>query len=408
MRSPSMPDRLAAPRLRTVATAMSLSVALLLGACATDDGATVREIGTEDGSSSSSSGSASGSGSASAPASGSGSASGTAGDGTAPEVEQVDADGGYTYASDVNAHRLVVRDVCVINELRSADPIDYDAIREIYTDGVHSVNSDGSVRSLGGFATAEDRNNAVAATFDAATPLDDFVTAAIDGDGIFADAGDGARAQGIAKGAQNQIMVAWTVHELNAAIDKAEAGELDADEGAPHNWDEAWAFYHGAEPGCAPYATADSRADNFGTATDDGTAQANVAILEAMEAGRDALLAGDVDAAVAARDEILRNLIVTYTQASVRYATVAAQDVAEGDLEAAAAHQAEGLAFFRVLRPLLADAGVDLSTLDLTAIDAIYDLSAEPGTGDGDVVREALAPALAELGIDDAEIGTLS
>ena len=129
-----MPDRLASPRLRTVAIAMSLSGALLLGACATDDGATVREIGTEDGSSASSSGSASGSGSASAPASGSGSASGTAVDGTAPEVEQVDGDGGYTYASDVSAHRLVVRDVCVINELRSADPIDYDAIREIYTD----------------------------------------------------------------------------------------------------------------------------------------------------------------------------------------------------------------------------------------------------------------------------------
>ena len=403
MRSLFTRDHAAAPPLRTAAAATSLSLALLLGACAPDDGATVREIGTEDGGSASASGSASGSGSASAPAAGSASASGTAG-----EIEQVDGDGGYAYASDVNAHRLVVRDVCVINDLRTADPVDYDAIRDIYTDGAHSVNSDGSIRSLAGFATAEDRNNAVSATFDAATPLDDFVTAAIDGEGIFADAGDGARAQGIAKGVQNQIMVAWTVHELNAAIAKAEAGELDADEGAPHNWDEAWAFYHGAEPGCAPYATADSRADNFGTAADDGTARANVAILAAMEAGRDALLEGEVDAAVAARDEILRNLVITYTQASIRYATVAAQDVAEGDMDAAAAHQAEGLAFFQVLRPLLADAGVDLSTLDLTAIDAIYDLSAEPGTGDGDAVREALTPALAELDIDDEQIGTLS
>lgn len=85
------------------------------------------------------------------------------------------------------------------------------------------------------------------------------------------------RRQGAQKGIQNQIMVAWTLHELDAALAKADAGDFDPAEGALHNWDEAWAFYHGVAPDCAPHLTANRRSENFGT----GTA-VNDAILVAM------------------------------------------------------------------------------------------------------------------------------
>ena len=62
-------------------------------------------------------------------------------------------------------------------------------------------------------------------------------------------------------------MVAWALHEVVAAINKAADGNFDPASGAPHNWDEGWAFYHGADPGCGPFATADKRGGNFGTGT---------------------------------------------------------------------------------------------------------------------------------------------
>lgn len=368
---------------------------LALTACAGDDGATVRDLGTEG---SSSDGSA-GSGSASAPSSGSGSASAPASDGdaTADPTE----DGGYAYTSDVAAHRLVSQDVCDINALLDVDPIDFDAVAALYRDGANSVDADGSVRTLAGFATATDRLHGLDEFYGTDTPLDDWVTSALEGTGVFEGQPDAVRRQGVQKGIQNQIMVAWVVHELESALAKAADGDLDPASGAPHNWDEAWAYYHGAQPGCAPYATANSRAANFGTVGADGeTALANEAIVAAMNDGRDALLAGDIDAARAAADEVTRNIVITYSQAAVRYATLAAADVEAGDdpME----HVIEGLAFFRVIEPIVAAAGADVD-----AITIVLDPASPGAQGGGDEVRAALQPAWDALGISADDIGEL-
>ncbi|HUG85888.1 MAG TPA: FEA1-related lipoprotein, partial [Euzebya sp.] len=284
------------------------------------------------------------------------------------------------------------------------EEIDFDAVAAIYAEGGSSVNSDGSIRSLGGFATAEDRLHGLAEHYGTATPLDDFITSALEGTGPFEGAADAGRRQGVQKGIQNQVMVAWTVHELNAALEKAAAGEFDPAEGAPHNWDEAWAFYHGAEPGCSAYATGDKRAENFGTVGADGTtALANEAILTAMNAGRDALLAEDAEGAAAAAEEVERNLVIIYSQAAIRYASVVSDDVAAGDLESAATHQAEGLSFFRVIAPIVAQTGADVE-----AINAVFDLFGEPASAGGeDEVRAALQPAFDTLSIAAEDIGEL-
>lgn len=373
---------------RQVVRSIAVVAALSLGAaaCGTDDGATVSEIPNE-----------------SAEASASGSASsGVAADG---DAESTDADGGYDYASDVSAHRLVVADICAISDALPTDAeIDFEAIATIYSDGVNSVNSDGSIRSIGGFASRDDRNLDLQEFFGTTTPLDDFITAALEGTGMFEGESDLVRRQGVQKGIQNQAMVAWTIHELNTALTKAAEGDLEAASGAPHNWDEAWAFYHGSQPGCAPFATANSRAGNYGTVAEDGeTAVANEIILQAMIDGRDALLAEDVERAEAAANEALRGLAITYSQATLRYAQVVEDDLAEGDADAARIHQAEGFAFSRVLAHVFSANGADTD-----AIDAFYSLENDPAEGGFAIIEAALQPAWDALGITAEDIGSLS
>ncbi|MCH1513009.1 MAG: FEA1-related lipoprotein, partial [Acidimicrobiales bacterium] len=232
------------------------------------------------------------------------------------------------------------------------------------------------------------------------TPLDDFVQAALGGTGAFAGQSDGVRKQGAQKGIMNQTMIAWVVHELASANAKAADGNFDAAEGAPHNWDEGWAFYRGSDSGCSPFGTANKRAKDFGTLGTDGeTAIANEAILSAMVAGRDALLSEDAAGAESATMEVIKNVAVIYSQATIKYATKVNSDLADGDAEAAKIHQAEGFAFWRVIEPLLGAADAD-------AINAILDIANEPGSGGGAEIRTALQPAWTALGITADDIGT--
>ncbi len=390
----------------------ALAACLLIAGCSSDDGATVRNLAEEDGSaedgsasSADGSASASQSGSASASASGSASASAPAEGSTGDDASgaPTGAEGGYTYASDVTAHRQVTADVCAIKAALDAEPVDFATAADVYRNGGNSVNSDGSVRTLAGFATADDRLHGLDTYYGTATPLDDWVSEALDASGRFAGAADDVRAQAVEKGIQNQLLVAWSIHELNTAMAKAESGDIDPADGAPHNWDEAWAFYHGAEPGCAPFATANSRAENFATLSADGVAEVNEAIVAAMNDGRDALIAGDAAVASEAVDEVIRNLVITYSQASIRYATLVIDDVANDDVDAADEHRIEGLAFFRVIEALVSQRGADVA-----AVNAVFDLDAEPGSSGGpDEVRAALEPAWDALGITTDDVGTL-
>ena len=247
-------------------------------------------------------------------------------------------DGGYEYATNVDSHRLLVDDVCDIKAL--AEEAKWSEIETIYKDGVHSDKGN-SMRTLQGFASAEGKKHPYDDYYNQNGSIDAFVMAAINGDGIFKDKSDAVREQAIEKGIQNVLLTAYTIHELESAIAKEEAGT----DNAVHNWDEGWAFFHGASPGCGPYATGGKRADNF--ATDNPS----LAILEAMKEGRDALNNDDLAGTKAARDKVVKNLVITYSQAAIRYASKMTSDET---LAAAQTHQSEGMAFWMVLEPLAA------------------------------------------------------
>ncbi len=274
------------------------------------------------------------------------------------DVDLDTEDGGYEYASNVDNHRMLMGDVCDIKDLSGA--YDWDGVKDIYENGEHAEKSDGSYRTLMGFADASGKNHAYDSYYGADGSWNDFVSAAIDGTGPFAGESDTVRDQATEKGIQNGVMTAYAIHELNAAIIKAEAGNWGPDD-AQHAWDEGWAFYHGPDDsdhdydGCGPYATADKRAGNFGTDNADGTAATNVATLAAMNAGLAAMQSEDMQGLVDARDEILKNIVIVYSQASVRYASKMTDDLAAGDTSDYDKHQAEGHSFYRVIEAYVAE-----------------------------------------------------
>ena len=268
------------------------------------------------------------------------------------ETKSLDsADGGYEYASNVDNHRMLVEDVCDIKAL--AETHDWAAITAIYEDGAHAEKSDGSYRTLKSFADAAGKKHGLDTYYGTESPLDDYLMSALDGTGMFVGASDSVREQAVEKGVQNQIMTAYAIHELNSAIAKAQDGNWDVNSGAPHAWDEGWAFYHGLDEykSCSPYATGDKRAGNFATANADGTAAANAAILQAMNDGKAALLAEDLAGATAARDDVVKNLVIIYSQATIRYASKMTTD---STVEKAQTHQAEGYSFWRVIESMVA------------------------------------------------------
>lgn len=371
-------------RVSVRAFALLVVFALMLAGCGQDDGAAVRVIG--DGGSASASGSASGPGSVS----GSGAATGV----TA-------ALGGYEPVSDVASHAKITLDVCGVAAALEAEPPDFGAAGRAYAEGGNSMKGDGEVRTLQGFAASpldEPTWQAYAAHFGDETWLDTYVTDALDGTGRFEGAADDVRTQGVAKGIQNGVLVMWVLHELDAAAAKVEDGNTDPAEGAPHNIDEGWAFYHGENPDCAPFATADKRGEDFGT----GSA-VNDSMLEQFTAARDAAAAGDVDALAAADAEIRRQILITYLQAATKYATRTGEAVEAGDTDDARKQQAEGHAFYRVIAPQVADRAPDADA----ALSDVLGGDELPTKEEADAAVAELAASYDALAVTEEEIGTL-
>ena len=258
------------------------------------------------------------------------------------------ADGGYTYASNVDNHRSLMKDLCDIKT--AASSYDWATAKDIYQNGKNAEKSDGSFRTLAGFAAAEGKNHNYDIFYGEAGSINTHIMAALDGTGDFAGTSDTVRYQGVAKLTANMGMIAYTIHELNTAVGKADAGNVDDDTGAPHNWDEGWAFFHGPDEdlGCAPANTFKKRSADFGTETN-GVSNTLNAVETAMVDGLAALQAEDQAGYTAATNTVVKNVIITYTQATMKY-TYKMDDADNGPK-----YQAEGYAFWKVIEAYVAD-----------------------------------------------------
>lgn len=194
---------------------------------------------------------------------------------------------GYTSYSDVTTHNKVPQDIGDIKELLKAGSVDWTKVQELYEKGKHSVKSDGSVRTLNGFASKPDNfikysPDAVAYFKDKGicqlAPVtgfkctegkyvDELVESyAIKGTGPFEKASDAVRGA-VVKSGLLALMSYWVRLEFGKAIAKVKAGNADLEKGGPHNWDEAFAFYWGPEGKHSLYTLAADLSSKYKLAT---------------------------------------------------------------------------------------------------------------------------------------------
>ena len=318
---------------------------------------------------------------------------------TEPAVTPSGALGAYQPVSDVAQHARMSLDVCEINRLLDVRPVDFVAVAAVYRQGKFSDESEGVKRTLGKFAgesrAAEDTLGRYERYLGHGW-LNAFVGDAIDGVGAFAGASEAVRREAVRIGVKDQILVAWALHELDAAVDKAGKGSFTKKSGAPHNWDEVWAYYHGEKPECAPYATAQGRGEEFGVGT-----LITRRLQLFMNDGLKALVGKSASGARTAREQVVRDITISYAQSAIKAASGIDAALAQGKADEARIHQAQGWAYYRVIEPLIAQA----NTTAARALAGIFDLAGPPASGSAAKATGVLASAYGPLGISAADVG---
>jgi hypothetical protein len=223
----------------------------------------------------------------------------------------------YVSVSDVSQHARMTLDVGSFETF--INDADYTSAKGIYTDGENSVKGSG-MRTLQGMAqkdlTGEPFFDESVEHFGGSlTFLDDFMTAVLDGTGMFEGASDAVRDQAADKTAQC-ILTMYASHELFSAISKANEGKTE-DTGAPHAWDEGYVFYYGThngEGGDSNWEVQGKRDSDFGTTNQAAADAAFWAGLAGVRAG------GKIADSEAEYEKILDTLGITYAQAGLKYA----------------------------------------------------------------------------------------
>ena len=318
------------------------------------------------------------SGSVSGPVSGAGAVSASAEGHTPASTEY------YTTLSDVVSHATISLDMRDIGNLLQAaktdEAVDWAAITALYEKGANSVKGDGSVRTLESLATS----GSVLAEFPGGADLDGNVRAGLTGRWQGRDVDDLVRRQLINKGLQ-AIIYGKVLQELTAARSKIEQGNTDDASGAPHNVDEAWAFYVGApnDEGNRDWsiaATARSRAGNFGL-----NGRVDAPLQQALAQALDASRKGDLAAYDAAAEQVRGRLNTIFHLAALRYAKRAADDEEPGPR---AEHLAEGWAFYQAIHPAVRSASASAAS----TVEGLFtqDPAGPVSTGSVDALYSAL------------------
>lgn len=296
------------------------------------------------------------------PAAGASTTAEPAGSATAPAAGSAAT---YKPVSDVAANAAIGRDVAAIRALlkpeqSGAEP-DFAAAERIWSKGRFSKKSDGTKRTLAGFAEEH--------------PAGTRVAHALGGRGSAAKLSDAERVQWIDKG----MIVTLKVHaldEFEGAKKKLAAGELDPEEGAAHNVDEVWAYFEADGEGVV--ATAVKRSEDFGL----DEHELDNDVIAAIAAAQQAVADEDAAALEAAAQDARGAMNRIFALAVKKYSVEGAKDKVA---------RAEGLAFSWGLSGELDDA--DLKTIQTA-------LGPKGGEGSAAVVARTLDGAVDKLGIE--------
>lgn len=277
----------------------------------------------------------------------------------------------YKPVSDVEGQLDLAEDVRDISALiavaRDGRPIDWSAATALYEKGKNSKRPDGSLRSLAATAADDDvlaqfpNGEKVFGTKDF---LDANVRAGLAGSGRGKGLSDEARGELVKKGSL-VILYGAVLDELQDARIKIVNGNTGPTVGAPHNVDEAWAFYAGAadDKSARPYALAAvalAREANFNAKGKlDGEIQEE--LQEAQEKAAKGDLAG-FDKEVA---EVRQRLNAVFYLSTLQEFNEALEDTQTAPRQK---HLAEAWAYWQALRPIVA--GVSSSRAG--AVEAVF------------------------------------
>jgi hypothetical protein len=319
----------------------------------------------------------------------------------------------YTPVNNVAGNRDITDDICSIKDLLSAG--NWDSVRDAYKTGADGSSATVVLQNL---ATEDWTDTAQYDLFSQYYGDDKWIDtgalATIDGTGVWTD--ESARQEGTEKTLMNALLTSAALNNLADAINQVSNGET-AEYQAVKAWDKGWAYYTGATQSCAPYATADKRAGNYGTYSTttglESTSKANEAILAALVDGQAAVqgsrrrsLLASVTDAQDAYDTILQNIQITYIQASLRYAYKV--DIDLRDNLATGEHRGEGWGFWRIVEPYISEKDSD----GAQGITDLYDLGKQVKASDTTdyyyycMSYNVMMNALPD-GVTSADIGTL-
>ena len=147
---------------------------------------------------------------------------------------------------------------------------------------------------------------------------------------------DSGTNQLIKKGANYQAVWMYVLHELEDAIGDCKANDITANDGtptggAPHAWDEGWAFYAGSQvaataadsvtdDGTLIWELAEKRGSDFNTQHSTGPATVNVNLLAEFIAGRDLIINAKCTEAEPIIDNIITQMSIPLIQGTLKYA----------------------------------------------------------------------------------------
>jgi len=341
--------------------------------------------------------------------------------------------GGYTPASNVVEHAQVFKDVKDITT--AVNMFDFATASQIWNNGKHSCKGVTKPRTLQGFVG----NDAVEykltgqAFFDSFTngtgpskdegPIpgpgrlnlgkdfwDKFVSDALAGNGDFQGKSKKMRRVAVAKGVLGVITM-YTARELESAISKAVAGKTQDKDGAPHAWDEGWAFYYGSHKNDADKYDGKYSAWEFTKKRDlDFAWKSNKRVPDTVEGKEDILahfLEGlkasrtdtkNISQMVASRDNIYRILALSSIRAALKYAYKTQANGYKED------YHMEAYTYFLAAAGWVAQAN---STAANTTL-GLLDFRKSEADLDSDLycaVKAALIPAYKPLGLDCQKVG---
>jgi hypothetical protein len=342
--------------------------------------------------------------------------------------------GGYQPVSTVIEHAQIVHDIEAIKTALSSG--DFATAKTIYTSGMYSCKTESSARTLQGFVNAATVTSKLAgqAFFDSFTngngpsnpnkgPIpgtgrltfatsfwDDFILGALDASGDFSSLSVDMRKYAVNKGVLG-VLTMYVARELESAIKKADAGSTADGSGAPHAWDEGWAFYYGNHTTAGKYSAwefakkrdLDYAYDSSGNRVS-GTTEVKTEILrhflEGLKACRTDTLS--LSQLVTTRNNIYRLLALTSIRAGLKYAYKMQNP------SYSAAYHMEAYAYFLAAAGWIQQAAGSNTGAAKAVLDLI-DFKLASTALNSDVycaVKAALIPVYSNLGLSCEMVGT--